>query len=676
VARVEVLKGPQGTLFGASSMSGTIRVISNKPNLDDFDSRVSVRGDTLTNGDPGYGGDLMFNVPLIPGQLALRGVGWHETRGGFIDEFSGLNAATCISNANDRETNGARLMARYTPVDALTLDAFAMFQKATDAGPLGFSNHADGTLQPIDIISGPPFVLGSTVPPLAGVVGNDIVTSPATSESSSKVSLYSATAAYDLGIGSLLATGSMYRNDPYFLANDTSGIGARFGLIDVPGFFASGVPQIPAPFRVQQLQDRELSAGELRFSSKFGGPLQFVVGVFYERDVTDTELNIVLTDPLTGRSLCRSHASCVADPTSAAARSLVFSSQTVISRHSEAAFAHVAYTLSPSFTLDAGTRYYGSREHDRISTLQAFQGSEPSTLPPAFGGAVQAAPILGLDDSATASKVTWETSLSYRNTPERFFYVRAATGFRQGGINDTSDAKQIGQVLPATFAPDSVLNYEAGAKTTWLDRRLTANAALFTMRWNNMQVPQLDATGSANFIDNAARARIEGVEVEWQAQPTQRWLLGFASTWLHARLTKDQDMEAAWLQFPAGYRGDPIPKVPDLAMSGGAAYSFALPVFGGVEAVVQANVSYRQGAPRYFNSSFENDSNIGGYCLMNAGLNFARGPWQLRFFVDNLTDRRPVLDEYGHGADPQYQITAEPRSIGLQLMWNHHGAGL
>lgn len=92
IERVEILKGPQGTLFGASSMSGTIRFIPNKPDAGGFDARLRIGGDAIEDGDPGFGADGMVNIPIVKDVFALRGVIWHESRGGFIDEFVGLNA--------------------------------------------------------------------------------------------------------------------------------------------------------------------------------------------------------------------------------------------------------------------------------------------------------------------------------------------------------------------------------------------------------------------------------------------------------------------------------------------------------------------------------------------------------------------------------------------------------
>ena len=153
---------------------------------------------------------------------------------------------------------------------------------------------------------------------------------------------------------------------------------------------------------------------------------------------------------------------------------------------------------------------------------------------------VQLEPIKGLDDTTTQSETTWDASVAYAPNDDRLYYLRGATGFRQGGINDSNSAQQLGVEIPPTYDPDTVLSIELGAKTSWVEDRVTANAAYFKMFWDDIQVSGQDPTGSVNFIDNAAKAEIDGLEFELMATPTDAWLLTFAATWLDAQLTEDQ----------------------------------------------------------------------------------------------------------------------------------------
>jgi outer membrane receptor protein involved in Fe transport len=679
IERLEILKGPQGTLFGASSMTGTVRLISNKPDPADFDSKISVRGNSVTDGDPGFGADAMVNIPVVADSFALRGVGWYERSGGFIDHFVGLDGVTQIDDANELDKVGGRIMARWLPTQELTLDAYVMYQDIEVDGPQGYSDVPTGVLLPIGIVAGPPFVIGREVPPRAGQVGDRVLSTSSTLENSTEILLYGGTVEYDLGFGNVLATISQFENDPYYVAWDTTGNSTRFFLLDpvpddVPGIV---VPEfgglrlgIGTPFRIQQTQTREILSSELRFSSNFDGPLNFVTGFFYQDEEQATDLIVLRADPITGESACPDHPSCIADPTSPGAQALVFGTFVHSEIESYAIFGHADYELTETLTLGAGLRYYESDQRNLNFSTQNFQGSTPPTIPPAFGGSVQTEPELGLDDERSFDEVTWDASLGYQRNESQLYYFRAATGFRQGGINDSNQAAQLGVEVPDFFDPDTVLSLELGAKTSWLDDRLTANFAVFRMYWEDIQVPGQDPTGTVPFVDNAAKAEIDGLELEFAARPGERWLLNFGLTWLNAELTEDQAVDdPLGLGFPAGRDGDDIPKVPEWAFAGSAEYQLPVRLFAEVDTALRASFSYADGSTRYLNDSFENNFEIGDYFLLDLVASFRLQNWELRIFARNVTDESAVLDYFGNGADAQQKVTIEPRAIGAQLSW-------
>jgi outer membrane receptor protein involved in Fe transport len=273
--------------------------------------------------------------------------------------------------------------------------------------------------------------------------------------------------------------------------------------------------------------------------------------------------------------------------------------------------------------------------------------------------------VSALNVRLNESKPTWDASLAYQLTPEQMYYVRAATGFRQGGPNDTTTAKQLGIIIPETFQPDTVYSYEIGAKTNWLDQRLTLNGAYFLMHWNQMQVPGQDPTGVITYINNAAKSEINGIELEMAARPSRDWLFTFGGTWINAYLTQDQTSTGG----PAGLEGDRIPKVPHLSGSATAAYTVPADLFGKVKTTIRTNMSYTGTSSTFFNKSFQDDLPIGGYFLMNLGVNFDYNHWALDLFINNVTDRHPVIDIFGQGLDPIQKVTAEPLAYGAELTW-------
>lgn len=679
--RLEVLKGPQGTLFGASSMTGTVRIISNKPSTDAFDARISARGFHLADGGPGYGGDIMLNVPVVEDVFALRAVGWYEHEGGFIDHYVGIDAVTLIEDANELEKFGGRIMARLTPSENITLDAYAMYQDLEIDGPQGFSDVPTGVSLPITIVAGPPFVVGREMPPRQGVFGDRILSTPSTMENSSEVLMYGATVEYDTGVGTIVATASKFEQDPYFVSWDTSGNAGRFFLVDPVGPTEPGiiVPEfggvrlgLGTPFRIQQTHWRDLFSAEVRYSSGFDGPFNFVVGAFYQDDESEQDQIVLRADPVTGQSACRFHAECIADPTSPGAQALVFGSFITSDNESYALFTNVDIEVSDALTLGGGLRYYDAEQRDRNFSTQSFQGSNPPTEPPAFGGPVQTVPELGLDDTRSFDKLTWDASVGFQPNDGQLYYFRAATGFRQGGINDSNQAAQLGVTIPEFFDPDTVRSLEIGAKTSWLEDRITANLALFRMKWKGIQVPGQDPTGTVPFIDNAAEAAINGVEFELAGRIGEQLLVNFGVAWIDAKLTEDQIVDDPTnLDFPAGRDGDRIPKVPEWALSGSAEYALPTEILPGVATSFKAFFSYTGSSKRFLNDSFENNFEIGDYFLLDFGLDFTRDNWQFGIFVKNATDESPVVDYFANGADAQQKVTVNPRAIGARVTWNY-----
>jgi len=378
---------------------------------------------------------------------------------------------------------------------------------------------------------------------------------------------------------------------------------------------------------------------------------------------------------VTGIGLCYEHAECIADPTSAAAFTVVYGTTTDMKIKSHAFFGHGDVELSENWTLGAGIRYFKLDQKSVNATEQAFQGSIPFTFPPAFGGPVQTVPIITPPDKSSDSKVTWDASLGYHPDDDHLYYFRAATGFRQGGTNDANAALQLGVIIPGTYDADTVLSLELGAKTTLLEDRLTFNAAYFKMYWEDIQVPGQDATGASQFISNAAKAQIDGVEVELFARPTERLYLSFGATWLDARLSEDQallnpELFAGRELPPRGLYHDDIPKAPDWALSGSFDYTIPFGMMDGAELAFRGNATYTGKSDRFFNDSFDNNAEIGDYFLMNLSANLMLKNWVFTLYCNNVTDEDPTIDIFGNGTDPQHLVTAYSRSFGAQVQWH------
>ncbi len=662
IARIEVLKGPQGTLFGASSMSGAVRIITNKPDASAFDMNVSAGFESTEHGDEGYSVNAAVNVPLIADTLALRLVGWQKEQGGYIDQYAGLNAPTELKDVNDSEITGGRIMARLTPNENLTIDAFYQMQETKVDGAQHYAPVASGLLTPTRVIVVP---FPHFIPAFDGTFG-DLKTSTAHQEPyGDDIDMYGITIDYDLGFGSLLGSISKFERNVEFL-EDTSATAMSFGF--PPAF---GPPL--GSYGIHQFQDRDVFNAEIRFSSDLDGPVNFVGGFFYEDDETYSELDILAGDIVTGIPVCRSRDECITDPALAGA-SLAFARSQDINFEFFAVFGHVDFEVTEQITLGGGIRYFDSEQENLEQTLQAFQGSIAFTIPPLFGGPIQTTPIPTVDATAKEDQVTWDASVSFAPTDSQMYYVRAATGFRQGGINDASTASAFGISIPAAFTSDEVLSVEVGAKTSWNDDRVTLNATYFKMFWDDMQVPGVEPTGAVEFISNAAEAEVDGVELELSARPTDQFLLHFGATWLNAELTEDQlidpGLAAPGFTPPLGVDGDNIPKVPEWAFSGTMEYTFPFTMLDNTEASLRGNFSYTGESDTFFNNNFPGFVEIGDYFLLGLSANFQHGDWGLRFFVDNITDKRARIDIDGSWGPDTYRLfTVRPRTFGAQVSW-------
>ena len=226
-----------------------------------------------------------------------------------------------------------------------------------------------------------------------------------------------------------------------------------------------------------------------------------------------------------------------------AGASLAFARSQEINFEFFAVFGHVDFEITDQIALGGGVRYFDSEQDNLEQLLQAFQGSIAFTIPPLFGGPIQTMPIVTVENTGKEDEITWDASLSFSPNDNQMYYVRGATGFRQGGINDAATAAAFGITIPSAFTSDEVLSIEFGAKTAWYDDRITLNATYFKMFWEDMQVPGVEPTGAVEFISNAAEAEVDGVEIELSARPTEQFLLHFGATWLNAELTEDQAID-------------------------------------------------------------------------------------------------------------------------------------
>ncbi len=623
IERVEVLRGPQGTAFGNSSLGGVVRTIPVAPKLDRFEGKVAANYSVTA----GSGGDNhmmqgVVNVPVIKDRLAIRATayqfddsGYYRNRLASNPAMLALATATGAPYTDEDETGainstGGRISALFQATDDLKF-TFGYFKQTTEMD--GTAVATSGTFEQAVLDVAPQNIeRGQRL----GIYDMDVEFGTGMME-------------YGFSWGNLLATYS-HVNSGATYASTFSATGTALPAS------AGGA----GPYK----QD----SGEIRLTTQFNGPWNFLVG-FYAEDVDE-----------------ENHADYY---WSGSAASNPFGNQflgiyrDVRALKQKSAFAEVSWKFLPGFTLTGGVRAY---DYDRTLFTQ--------TSGPIFGGTSAGSP-----NSGDASGNTFRGNLSYEFGSIGMVYAGFAQGFRLGkpqpglpsGLCDVNPADGIvdgtgGITIASTSSVDSdtVDSFEVGGKFTLLDRRLLVTADVYRIDWSGVPVRVLppaapDGCGLA-FNANAGDARSEGVEIQTNFYATEKVRLDLGSSWIKAELIKD----APGLVPPA-FKGDRLPGSPKFNANFGVQYEFAI---AGYPAFVRADSIYVGTFFGDFQESLQTES--GGYVKVDASARVAIKNLDIDLFVRNLTNRDDFSFRGVSNLGQFYGYRLRPRTIGLQLGYN------
>lgn len=614
--RIEVLKGPQGTLYGASSMSGTIRYITNKPRLNQFEGNATAEIGATEKGGINYNLHGTINVPIIKDVLALRVTGWLDHESGFIDQTR--LATGRVNNVNDERVAGGRALLRLRPSDSFTLTASATTQTLT--------SHGSSRYTPLGTMS-----FGTTgYPSVPGgdLINTDLTRSPLTDE----LSIYSLTGEYSASFGTITATTNWYarRFDFNF---DSSAILFSFG--------------VPIPGITKEPQYRRVWSNELRYASHFDGPLNFVIGGFLQREKSDFAVQVIRSTPdgVAAGPFSRLNS----DDALSTPNGNTFFGRTDNQKISqEALFGEVTLKFTDKLTSVVGARYFRSRQTAAQETTHPF-------------GGFSSTPVGVLYNSSENNKVTYKFNVSYQAQPDVLLYATAAQGFRTGGVN-AADLPFTSNI-PRGYTPDTLWNYEAGAKTQFFDNRLRLNLAAYAIRWSDTQVRSVDATGAFPFTTNAGRVDIDGVEAELYASLAKGLEVDLGGSYQRARLRDNQPFIPG--NPSLGRAGDTLPNVPKL--QGNASVSYRFPLNGSYEGSLRADANYRGRTKTQFNTASPFNVPLDEYVAVNLRASATSGTWSGSLFVSNLFNARAQIDAISSSQDPLALLTIRPRSYGLSI---------
>jgi iron complex outermembrane receptor protein len=630
--RVEVLRGPQGTLYGAGSMGGTIKLVTNQPDPKAFAANVEVIGSGTTNGGGfNHTENVMLNIPLMQDVAALRLVGTDKYIDGWIDrkvlnpfptevngstargDVAGAPVAQDFRHSNTEHLQAGRATLLIQPIDRLSITLGFMHQSLTQDGPSTIDSPPlnETHYQPFDVSE--PFEDKFNLYTLTGKFNFDsfqLVSASAYWDRQQNQTQDISEAMQDY-IGGFFGPPAAW---PFSsTATVTEGGGTFFGL---------GAGSITEDDYTRQFSE------ELRLASTGPGPLQWLVGGYYSSFGATSHVFSFYPNTNDGFN---------AD----------FGTTNLADNHRKvdidqyAAFGEVSYMLPDNLRASVGARYY---EYHSNSVTSVSGVSANGTSNPLFG-------------LAQNSGVTPKVDLAYIPDNNTTIYGTVSKGFRPGGPNSPIPVPPCASAAPTQFGPDSVWNYELGEKLRFLDSRISVNGAIYYEDWTNVQ-QQVAPSCGFKFTANAGKATVYGAELELAVVLMPGFLLSQNVGYTHA--TNSTTLPAAGVV--SGQRLLDVPEV-----TANTALSYKQPLANDMNFVSRLTNSYVSGIQ---DITFTRNS-LPAYDLVGLRAGVETGRWSAMLFADNLTNKMALLGDTG-ALSANISIlnrvaTNQPRTIGVDL---------
>ncbi|MEE8338795.1 MAG: TonB-dependent receptor, partial [Xanthomonadales bacterium] len=628
IARIEVLAGPQGTLYGQGSQSGTIRIITNKPIMGESTGGYDVEVNATKSGDQGYNLNGFWNFPLGE-RAAIRLVAWHKKAAGYIDEvptsltFPGPsasdthtvdNSAFVEENTNEVTTTGLRALLKIDLNDNWSITPGITVQNADHEGyfdhnPEFFGDLQSGRLWPA---SGTDDWYQASLT-LDGSIGDvDMVYAGAYLDRQQD---------YQYDYSDYTEYRKFYYQHYYgewwcVYYNDAGDCAIGTQYVDAQNEFTR-------------------QSHELRFQSAGDQRLRWIGGLFYQKQEHNFDLQYTVPD------------SAVADSV-VEGGNVVWQTYQVRIDRDEALFGELTFDFTEQLSGTVGARYF-----EYNNELFGFNGwfgncvgqyidGEFVEIPADEGGEIQY-PCFDtrvLDDVAKGDDWVFKGNLEYRIDDQKMIYVTRSEGFRAGGVNR---ARVEG--IPK-YQPDFVTNYEFGWKMTLAGGAVRFNGAIYQLDWDNFQFGFLDFTVSnLTIVQNVGNSRSRGVEWDLTWAANENNTLTFAGAYNEAELQtdfwRDQDNEDAGLP-PSAPAGTPMPYVPEWQLTGIWRSNFDI---GSMPGFFQAAVAYTD--KRWNDLDISNvpaRREMDDYTLVDLSAGLNNNNWTLTFYVNNLLDERAQID--------------------------------
>lgn len=652
IARVEVLPGPQGTLYGASSEAGTLRIITKQP-VQRFEAGYNLEGNFVENGEGGYVAEGFINVP-INDHMAVRLVGWDEHDSGYIDNVLGsrtfptsgatfTNQGKTRSAFNPADTIGGRAALKIDLNDNWTITPTVVAQDQRNKGVFGYEpDVGDLKVQRFQ-------------------------------PDTAKDQWYQAA----LTVKGKIANLDLTYSGGYFQRkvdsnSDYADYSIHYDLAFGSGHYWQDAAGNPLNLPLQRIIGRDRfwkDSHELRLSSPATDRFRFILGAFYER-----QTHWIIQDYQIG-GFALSHPGWP---------NTIWLTDQMRVDQDDAIFGEATFDITPKLSVTGGVRAYefDNRLHGFFGFSAAYNdltgfssGMGVNNANCIKGATFRDAPCVNLDKRVKGSGETYKANVEYKFDDDALVYFTYSTGYRPGGVNRN------GQLPP--YGVDKLYNYEVGWKSRWFDKRLTLNGAVFYQNWDKFQFSFL-GLNSLTVINNGPSADIYGAEISFAAQVTPDFSLqgGFTYTDAESKKFCGADTTGAIIQTCSNADAvildcAQLPYTPKFKGDVTARYNFH---WMNWDSHVQLTGTYQtknQAGLRQEDIPLLGE--MPSYGTIDFSLGGTKDNWSVEFFAKNLSDERGEVNRYTPctlsvcGASfpgvPRalYIVPIQPRLIGIRI---------
>ncbi len=641
IERIEVLNGPQGTTFGAGSMSGAIRYITNKPNVNDFSAGIDFNAGQIQDAQQNWTYEGFLNVPIIQGILGFRASAFSDSHGGFVNNQ--LTTRTWINTAVSNNAAWARDNYNREHVEGGRAALKADFNERWSA-TLTYSYQRQSTLGAWDE--------DPTLPPLTVERFG-----PESHDFEAKTLDFHVDG--DVGIGDLVFASTYWslptrQQNEYsqYIQNFNGGANEGVTCLNDPVYGTGPYTGCNVPIQYYEYHTNpERWSDELRLVSKPGGRFHWLTGLYWEKTRDKNSGSTYYMPGLRTNSPAFEYynAYAVTPPGSTSLPATEWYAYMTRSDYLQTTeFANINFDITNKLNVEAGVVHF----HSDFKYYSPF-------------GQFAYQPVSPTLDQGSSHKWNSKFGINYKVTDKAMVYADFAQGFRDGGANSGLPPGCYNNGVPHSYVPDTMNNYEIGWKTSSLDGHLIWNGATYLMDWKQYQtiIYDVNACPTSSYYVNVGDARIYGVESNINYLLSDNWSLQAMGSYTDSHI-----ISSAYPAFQPNV-GERLPFVPYFSWSWNARYERPLNAqlrgYGQFDMADKGdmwddlNVQGSNGFPRILQPP---------YILMNLrfGLNPAGGHWLAELYVTNLANKNAIVYSNTGNFDLR-QTVNEPRVYGLRV---------